>query len=287
MPPVIAPRRSVRPLVAATVATAALAGSVGYLVAVWPAPEPFVVPRDRPAPAPVFAMPTRYGGVGDYAPLCLEFLDEWVRHPGWQVTVERGNSGCLGDTLEDQVSLDASGDAVWTANGQAPRVLHLTPLELQRLHAAANLSCVRFPLLEERLGSDWTEVRWGTHASPGVRAYESVASMHLDGFVDQILDRYVGRRLDERRDFRGTVTLPPHTALLAMKRSVTVTVDGAGGVAVRSGRRHLVLPGLTGRDLVDAIDWIELGAADPLRIPQGLRYALDRATFDAGWQSDY
>jgi len=279
MPPVIAPRRSLRPLVVATVAAAALAGGLSYLVRIWPAPEPFVVPRDRAAPATLFQIDHANGGVHGDSDLDFAFLGELVRHPGWQVTVERGYSGCVGDTFHDRLTVDADGDAVWTSSQQVPHAMHLSWRDLARLQVIAYLPGGPLPLRASDMGSPWGEIRWGTQDSPGVRSYESLATAQLDAFVDEVLDRYVGML----RDVRVTATISPRVALWRTGRSVSVTVEGSGRIELRSGLRHVAVTDLTNRQIVDAIDWVQGNGADPRRIPWELRLALDGATRAAGW----
>jgi len=281
MPPVIARRRSLRAFVLAT-AGVILAGSLGYVVHIWPAPAPFVVPPDRPPPATLLPIT---GDVHDAAPVCFAFLDEWMGHPGWQVTIERGYSEGPDEThmmrtIQDRVTIDADGDGTWTTE-LGTRIVHVPPFELARLRAAAFLSCVKLPLPELDWGAEWVVVRWGTPKSPGVAAVTSLATAQVDVFLDAMIERYVRDRLDERRGVRRSVTIPPPQAMRGLIHdtlvAISVDADGEGRALVRSAHRTLALADLAGEDLVDAIEWIELGG-DPNTAPSWVQRAIRRVT---------
>lgn len=277
---VLVPRSSARAVVLSALAAAAGACGLGYLVQVWPAPEPFPV---HVAPPPqLVPMQAGFGQVGGDDPQCLAFLDEWVRHPNWQLTVTRGYSGCTGESIGDAITVDATGHAVWTGPRQPTRTMHLTPAQLAKLHAAAGLSCDRDRELS--YSSSWIDVAWGGTGAPSRRVLASDAQDQIELFFADAIDAYVSRRMDERRDFRATVEIPAFAARVLLDRAVTVTVDATGRVDVRAGRRRVHATLANREEIVAVIDWVELGGALPFDMPQGLVGVIDHATYDAGWQ---
>jgi hypothetical protein len=268
-------RRPRRALLLSTLAAAVAGCGIGYVVHVWPAPEPFIVPHDDvPVPA-LLVMNGRPDAVGPEGHQCLALLDEWVRHPNWEVTIRRGVTGCTGEWVQATLTVDASGDAVLLGDNLPPRPLHLTPPELQRLHTAAFLSCDPDPA-PSSYASDWIDLQWGGDASEmGRRVSPSPVYHQLAGFLDDAVAAYSARRLAERRDFGATVVVPADVASVRLRKAVSVTVTGAGEVDVYAGRRRITTTGrLDASDLVAAIDWIELDNADPMHIPDGLARLL-------------
>lgn len=182
-----------RRLLVAALAAAVCGSGLGYLVAIWPAPEPFRAPfvDDRALYAvDVYAAPLKKD------PRCVLFLDEWMRHPNWQLTITVGaEDGCMqSDSIHDSdefLTLDSAGQATWWSRGGARKTMHLPPTMLERLHKAATASC-EFPESVEGEPFDYRFVtlRWGgTVEAPGpkIRA-RSAAFTVLTSFVDAARD---------------------------------------------------------------------------------------------------
>jgi hypothetical protein len=276
-------RRRIRALALPLLTAGAIAGGLGYLVSIWPAPEPFVVPRDR---TPVAIMPMTSGatyqtGIDDSAH-CLALLDDWVRRPNWQLTLDAGVSGCMGDDERESLTVDAAGDASWSRNGLPAVPLHLTPKQLAQLHAAAPLSCV---VAEEDRGySSWyVDVKWGGDESLARRVYESPAQEQIAAFIADAAMQYRYRRLAESADVTDTIVVPPYT-VMAINRPMKITIDGRGALTIRLRGRTIKAANLDIEAHVDAIDWVEAGGPTAARMPPGLVAAIDHATFDAGLQ---
>ncbi len=260
----------------------ALAGGLGYLRHVWPEPRPFVVPRDR---APVTLMsvsaePLWTEAVDGHR--CLAFLDDYLRRPNWTVTLVSGSTHCVGETRQGALTLDADGDATWTADGLPARPMHVTPRQIAVLHAAAYASCWRPAETYGRYSSRFVDVHWGGRDAPARRVPESLAQALLDAFIDDAVADYRDRRLAERGDLRATVRVEPHAAP-GVRRRMTLTFDAAGALALRAGRRTITAPPLDDATRVDAIDWIEAGAPS-FQMPPRVRAAIDHATHAAGLQ---
>lgn len=156
------PPRSARPLLLAAAVAAAVAGSLGYLAHVWPAPEPVPDLTPRP-PAPTLVPITGHDG-GQ----CLAFLDEFMRHPNWRVTLRRA---------ADEVTVDDLGRA--RAMG---RETHLTPVQLRQLHLAAEADCEpdgRGPAID---------LTWGGAGSAGRTVPPSEAARQLAHFMNLAID---------------------------------------------------------------------------------------------------
>jgi len=218
-------------------------------------------------------------------PLCLAVLEDYLRRPGWQLTLASGVSGCMGDDSRATLTLDASGDASWTGGGLPARPLHLTPVQIAQLHEAAALSCERPAADEGGFASWYVDVHWGSAEAPARRVRESPAQAQLDAFIADAVTQYQYRRLAERADFHATVKLEPYQ-VMGVSRPMTISFDGRGTLTVRVGRRSVTAEDLDIATRVNAIDWIEMGGPTVLPIPYSLRMALDRATYDAGMQND-
>ncbi|HUQ03906.1 MAG TPA: hypothetical protein VM261_15520 [Kofleriaceae bacterium] len=287
MGPVLPPRRRrLRSLLLPLATAGALAGGVGYVVHVWPAPEPFVVPRDR-HPVALVPMTTDAAYLTGTGGTCLSLLDDYLRRPNWTLTLEAGTSGCTGDSTRDTITLDADGDASWSGGGLLPRPLHLTPTQIAALHAAAALSCER-PASEDGsygYSSSFVVVHWGGRDAPERRVGESPAQAALDAFIDDAVMHYRDRRLAERASFRATFDVAPYQ-VMGVDRPMKVTIDGRGKLTIRVARRTITAEDLDLATLVDAIDWVEQGGprSDAMLMPFELRMALDRATYMAGVQ---
>lgn len=284
MIPALPPRRRrLRSLVLPFAAAGALAGSLAYVASIWPAPEPFVVPRDR---TPVALVPMTSDAAWTMAtddPRCLLLLEDYLRRPNWQITLTSGSSGCMGDSTSASITLDADGDASWTGGGLPARPLHLTPTQIAALHAVSTTSCDRPQGEDHDYSSGFVDVHWGGRDAPARRVRESPAQAQLDAFVDEAVARYRDRRLDERRDFHATVVVEPY-AVIPIRHRMTLTFDAHGKLTIRARGRTVVVPDLDVEAQVDAIDWIELGGPASLPVPRSLVYVIDRATFDAGLQ---
>jgi hypothetical protein len=280
------PRRPLRSLLLPLATAGALAGGLGYLAHVWPSPEPFVVPRDR-HPVALVPMTTDAAYVTGTGGACLSLLEDYLRRPNWTLTISTGTSGCTGDYMRDTITLDADGDATWSRGGLHPQPMHLTPRQIGALHAAAMLSCDRIPApdLSPGYSSSFVDVHWGSRDAPARRVRESPAQTALEAFVDDATTHYFHRRLAERGSFRATAALPAY-ATPGVSRPMTITVEGNGTLTIRVARRTVVAEDLDVEARVDAIDWIEHNGADAYTMPSGLRAAIDRATYDAGLQSD-
>ena len=285
MIPALPPRRRrLRPLLLSLVTAGAVAGGLGYLVAVWPAPEPFVVPRDR---TPVAIGPMTNGatyatGIDDKEH-CLALVDDWVRRPNWTLTLDTGVSGCMGDDERESLTVDSAGDGAWSRNGLPAVPLHLTPTQLASLHAAAPLTCVT---PEEKRGdySSWyVDVKWGGDQSLARRVYESPAQEQIATFISDAAMQYRYRRLAESTDVTDTIVVPPYT-VTSINRPMTITIDGRGALTIRLRGRTIKAENLDVESHVDALDWVEAGGPTDVRMPPGLVAAIDRATFDAGLQ---
>ena len=162
----LTPRRSARPLLISAVVAAAVAGSIGYLAHVWPAPEqlPDLAPR---AVAPILVP---ISGPSDGQ--CLAFLDQLVRHPNWQVTLTRNG---------DRITVDALGHARYTPSDAWARHLHLSPLQLRQLHLAAEASC------EPDGRGPTVDLTWGGPDSAGRTVPPSEAARQLAHFMNVAL----------------------------------------------------------------------------------------------------
>jgi hypothetical protein len=259
-----------------------MAGGLGYLVAIWPAPEPFVVPHDRD---PVAVIPmTAVDGIDD-SDHCMALLEDWVRRPHWVVTLDVGVSGCTGDYIHDSLTVDSAGDAAWSRYGLPSVPLHLTPPEIAELHAAAPASCRRPDDVPVGLSSSFVDVHWGGAEAPARRVRESDARDLLSVFVSNAIQRYRYRRIAERADYRATFVVERYT-VPGVDRPMTITFDGRGALTIRLRGRTIKAETLDIESRVDAIDWIEAdGPATYVRMPPGLLVAVDRATFDAGLQN--
>ena len=159
-------RRSRRSLVISVLCAAAAAGGLAYLIAIWPAPEPFKDPFPQPSGLMPMTSGDAFGKLGEGH--CLDMLDEWVRHPNWQVNLTRSHG--------DSLTVHADGRTIYTPANGPVRARHITPAEIVELHAAASQSC-------ERKGNDgaWIEVDWGARAM-GVRVARSPAMAQLETF---------------------------------------------------------------------------------------------------------
>jgi hypothetical protein len=278
-------RRRIRALALSVLAAGAVAGGLGYLVAVWPAPEPFVVPRDR---TPVAILPMTNGatyvtGIDD-GEHCLALLDDWVRRPNWTLTLDTGVSACMGDDERESLTVDSAGDAAWSRNGLPAVPLHLTPTQLASLHAAAPLTCV---VPEEERGgfaSYYVDVKWGGDQSLARRVHESPAQAQIQSFIDDAAMQYRYRRLAESADFHATVMLDAYT-IIAIDRRMSITFDARGALTIRLRKHTIKAQSLDIETLVDAMDWVESGETSLRRPPPGLVAAIDHATFDAGLQN--
>jgi hypothetical protein len=158
-------RRSARPLLWSAAVAAAVAGSLGYLAHVWPAPEP--VPDLSPRPAATLVPIT-----GTAGGQCLAFLDEFLRHPNWQVTVTRA---------DHTITVDELGRGSHVRRGAAAVALHLTPVQIRQLHLAAEASC------EPDGRGPPIDLTWGGPDSAGRTLPPSEASRQLVHFMSLAL----------------------------------------------------------------------------------------------------
>jgi hypothetical protein len=195
------PRARARHLLLATLAAAAVGGGLGYLVHVWPAPEPLPTLRAEPDVAlyPITRVP-----IGE-DPRCMLFLEPLLRHPSWQITIMRGaEDGCGNSTLIDdsyeRVTVDSTGRATLSARGGETRTLFLPPTLLARLHGVAGAAChgPREWVEDDITHVDtrfvavwWGEVEWRrarldtVTAVPGVATFAgSPAYAELAAFLD-------------------------------------------------------------------------------------------------------
>lgn len=139
LPPLRARARS---LLLATLATAAVGAGLGYLVHIWPAPEPLPSPRVAPD---VALYPITHVPFGQDR-RCMLFLDPLLRLSNWQITIMRGaEDGCGNSTAIDDsyeaVTIDSTGRATLSARGGERRTLFLPPTLLARLHGVAGMAC--------------------------------------------------------------------------------------------------------------------------------------------------
>jgi hypothetical protein len=286
MIPTFPPRpRRLRSLALPLLTAGALAAGLGYLVTIWPAPKPFVVPRDR-APGEITLVPltteAQYLGLASTS-RCLAVLDDFARRPNWQLTIAHGVQGCVGDTVFGVLEVDAAGQAAWISGGLSARPLHLSAAQLAKLHAATALSCDSPPDHVVGYESDYVNIHWGSPRTPSFRVRKSPAFDQVVAFLDDAVESYRARRLAERADFRATVAIEPHT-ILSVRQPMTVTFDGSGKLSIRLRGRTISAEKLDDAALVDAIDWVEHDGAIAWHPPDGLRAAIDRATYDAGMQ---
>jgi hypothetical protein len=285
--PALPPRRRfLRSLLLPLATAGTLAGGLGYLAHVWPAPEPFVVPRDR-NPVALVPMTTDAAYVTGTGGACLSLLEDYLRRPNWTLTISTGTSGCTGDYRRDTITLDADGDATWSRGGLLPQPMHLTPKQIGALHAAAMVSCDRIPApdLSPGYSSSYVDVHWGGGDAPERRVRESPAQAVLEEFVDDAVTHYFQRRLAERVSFRSAFKVPAYT-VPGIHRPIEAALDGRGKLLVHIAGRTITAEQLEIDALVDGIDWIEHNDADAYSMPSGLRVAIDRATYDAGLQAD-
>lgn len=176
--------RSARPLVRAVLAAAAVATGVGYLVAVWPEPEPFRAPFPELA-APVadtsFTRPDLPGYVfiGPAAPAvsnpCLGVIAAWDYTRDRTLTIRRGR-----ETLE----IEPSFAVRWTQPDEEPRTVRLEPAGLQRLLAASGASCDVTDELDPRFITVEATDAYGRFARTAFGSSDAHAA--LDRFFDDL-----------------------------------------------------------------------------------------------------
>lgn len=177
-------RARARRLLLATVGAAAAGTALGYLVAVWPAPEPIRDPFVHDTAVYSLTMSSESPLLRD-DPRCALFLDDWMRRPGWSLTLVQQH----GDLTGDVFTVDATGRVTWTHDHAPPRTLHVSPVMLKRLHDLAGVSCKVEPDPSWRGSSPEIRLAWGpTAQAPGPRLPEtSPAHVAFAAFLDDVV----------------------------------------------------------------------------------------------------
>jgi hypothetical protein len=187
-------RARARAFVIAALATAVTAGAIGYLVHIWPEPEPFVVPRDRPEATGLLPM-APIAGTKVANDQCLIFLDEWMRHPNWKVVILRAERSWCGNSSDGDQFFHIEADGKVTLEmpnaypPREPRTWRISPVLLHQLHQAALESCAAPEKPEDfRL---FVAFGWGTAPSgnASTKAFlDSNAGRAVDEFLDAAIE---------------------------------------------------------------------------------------------------
>lgn len=180
-------RARARALLLATLATAAVGAGLGYLVHVWPAPEPLRVPFREPVVDAVYT-PDAYDGHLGYFYIpprdrrCLRTLDAWMRTTDWQLVIRL--DARVDDRFATVLTITSTGHATFSHDGEA-RAVFLGPLMLERLHRMSDAGCIGAPSGYVRM-----LVRLGTAADAptlqihdGSAAYERLMRFIADAAV--------------------------------------------------------------------------------------------------------
>lgn len=262
----------------------------------WPAPEPLVVAEERPRYLQVHGYLFRGEGMEEDDPNCLAFLDEWMAHPGWTLTLTRAVSADVSVDFDDAVVLDSEGHGALLDPAGHRRPVLISQVHLDAIRAAARASCVyRRERWSDGSGVPSIGVIWGGFApSPrwlgsswdfapfDVRVGDADAQARLTAVVASIASDYAYRRLADRGAFRLAATLPAGTRGLRQQGAVRVTVDDEGRLEVRTdgwlrGVRELRDP----VELAAMLDWIETDGAVPAQLPGHVRWNVYDVLFGA------
>lgn len=177
--------RSARPLLRSAATAAAVAAGLGYLVAIWPAPEERFRDPFPQVLAPVvdtsFTRPDLPGYVfiGPAAPAvsnpCLGVIAAWNYTRDRVLTIRRGR-----ETLE----LEPSGAIRWTQPDEEPRTVQLEPAGFERLLAASGASCDVTDQLDPRYITVEATDAFGRFARTALGS--SDAHTAVDRFLDDV-----------------------------------------------------------------------------------------------------